>query len=712
MKTKIPIIVALLTIVAGPDFKALQAATLQNADFEAPDISPWEAEGAGAVVSLNTNLAYVHGGLQSAEIDFPGQDNTGIHQNISVSEADLFQTYNVSFWVLAPGLSATVGARACLWEFGPTGITFNNGDYVWISAQSSNWVHVAATLTTTRGDANVFRAVLQIAPQGSPKISGTLWVDDADVELPVAPPSTDITWVGGVAGNAWDFVTANWVDTANSTPMTYANGAVARFTDTGNDRTPVSLNGTFSPSTVSVESAIDYSFAGSGRLSGGAQLRKTGAGTLTLSNSGNDYTNNTLITSGTLRLGANEVIPDGAGKGACALGGTLDLNGFSETVNNLSGTGTLDNSATTPAQFVLNSMKDTEFDGFIQNSGGGDLTWIKSGPGMLTKWGGTSSFSGRTVINGGRILLHDASFAGAGSLIISNGAYLMLWGSFGSGEIANDTFLYSVSTLQGGEYKGSIFMDSGSGAMALSGVMRLMSTSDLNAYKSETLSISGKVTGPGGLWKGSPSVLTMPADYYAGTVVLANSANDFTGGVSVFGGTLEIQAGGAAGTGNAWVTNGANLQLDANTALNSNASLLLCGTNPQVTLNYTGIQAIRSLSFDGGATFQAAGTWGGAGSGAAYTDSRLIGTGLLNVTSAPLTPPTILAPAYDVTGANLLLRISTVQGHAYVLESTSDLTSPGSWSTVSTNSGTGGTLTNLAPVSRSIPRVFYRYSVR
>ena len=68
---------------------------------------------------------------------------------------------------------------------------------------------------------------------------------------------------------------------------------------------------------------------------------------LILSNPANDYAGNTTITNGTLRLGASEVIPHGAGKGVVSVsaGATFDLAGNNETINNLSGAGTVTSSA-------------------------------------------------------------------------------------------------------------------------------------------------------------------------------------------------------------------------------------------------------------------------------------------------------------------------------------------------------------------------------
>lgn len=98
----------------------------------------------------------------------------------------------------------------------------------------------------------------------------------------------------------------------------------------------------------------------SGVISGAGGLTK-GAGrtdennTLILGNTGNSYAGDTLITKGSVKLGASEVIPHGAGKGAVVVqaGTTLDLGGFSETVNQLSGAGNITSTASvgTPVYF-------------------------------------------------------------------------------------------------------------------------------------------------------------------------------------------------------------------------------------------------------------------------------------------------------------------------------------------------------------------------
>ncbi|MCW1925721.1 autotransporter-associated beta strand repeat-containing protein [Luteolibacter arcticus] len=89
-------------------------------------------------------------------------------------------------------------------------------------------------------------------------------------------------------------------------------------------------------------------------------------------------------------------------------GGTFDLSGLSETINNLAGaTGTVDNSAAGPAILTLGSNNGTAtFSGTIQNTGGAlGLTKIGSGTATLS---GVSTYTGPTTVNGGVLLLSGA----------------------------------------------------------------------------------------------------------------------------------------------------------------------------------------------------------------------------------------------------------------------------------------------------------------
>jgi hypothetical protein len=109
-----------------------------------------------------------------------------------------------------------------------------------------------------------------------------------------------------------------------------------------------------------------------------------------------------------------------------------------------------------------------------------------------------------------------------------------------------------------------------------------------------------------------------------------------------------------------------------------------------VALSYTGANTVNKLSFDGGTTFALPGVWGAPGSGAANTDSRFTGTGLLNVTTG------LVQPA-STTISNIIGTTLTYGGGAgsqFVLMKSTSVAAPLSgWTRVNTNFTTPGTFT-------------------
>jgi autotransporter-associated beta strand protein len=156
-----------------------------------------------------------------------------------------------------------------------------------------------------------------------------------------------------------------------------------------------------------------------------SSLTYSGSNALTLTNT-NTYTGNTTVSAGTLKLGAADVIPDGSGKGNVSVTGTLDLNTFSETINGLSGAGTVDTVAGgTPTLTVGNNNQTSTFSGVIKNTAG-TLALTKTGSGALTL-SGANTYSGGTILSAGTLNINNAgsggtsSAIGTGTLAISGG---------------------------------------------------------------------------------------------------------------------------------------------------------------------------------------------------------------------------------------------------------------------------------------------------
>src|SRR5207244_1270735 len=115
---------------------------------------------------------------------------------------------------------------------------------------------------------------------------------------------------------------------------------------------------------------------------------------------------------GILKLGAANVIPDGTGKGNVSVTGTLDMGGFSETINGLSGAGTVDNTvAGTPTLTVGGNDQGSTFSGVIKNTAG-TLSLTKIGTGTLIL-SGANTYSGTTTISAGTLQIGAGSTTGS-----------------------------------------------------------------------------------------------------------------------------------------------------------------------------------------------------------------------------------------------------------------------------------------------------------
>ena len=204
----------------------------------------------------------------------------------------------------------------------------------------------------------------------------------------------------------------------------------------------------------------------SGRITGTNGLRllsHTLGGTsltVTLANAAgtNDYSGNTTINdnaqsgrSYTLVLGASDQIPNGAGKGNVIINtngtgaGTLRLQGFSDTINGLTGTG---NVTTTVAGASVLTLGDGDatasFSGTITESVGTvGLTKIGAGTQTLTT---SMAYTGGTTITAGTLVLGHATntLADTGSVTVNGGTL-----SLGTNNETVGTVTLSSGTLSG-----------------------------------------------------------------------------------------------------------------------------------------------------------------------------------------------------------------------------------------------------------------------
>jgi autotransporter-associated beta strand protein len=268
-----------------------------------------------------------------------------------------------------------------------TGTLANNGTVLISLSQLAGSLGVGTYTLMTYGS---------LAGNGTFALTGTypgnvsLNVGANSLTLIVSNTAPNLVWVGDGAANNWNLTTANWLN--GTTPAAFGQNNNVSFTDSGSATPNINLTTSLFPGTVTVNSSQAYTFDGSGQLSG-LGLVINGSGTLIL-NTSNNYTNGTVINSGTVQLGNNG--PAGS------LAGTIINN--SQLVFDHNSTNTMTNTI----------------------SGTGTLTVNGSGLEILTA---SNTFSGGTIINAGTLQLNSLTAGGSGP-IADNSSVNLLAGGF------------------------------------------------------------------------------------------------------------------------------------------------------------------------------------------------------------------------------------------------------------------------------------------
>jgi autotransporter-associated beta strand protein len=233
--------------------------------------------------------------------------------------------------------------------------------------------------------------------------------------------------------------------------ITYSGTTAASITKSGGAGTAeVSLNtsGTTVFNIADSGEAVEMTIVPP--LVGTSGLDKQGAGVLLLSGAGT-YNGNTTITAGTLLVGNAATIPSGAGSGNVSVAGTLDLGGFSQTINGLSGAGTVDNSSGTgPFTLTVGDNDQTSsFSGVIQNTTG-TVALTKTGAGTLTL-SNVNTYTGNTTVSSGTLLVNGSGSLAAGSAVTVSGGTLG-----GNGTVNGTVSVNSGGTLAAGASVGML----------------------------------------------------------------------------------------------------------------------------------------------------------------------------------------------------------------------------------------------------------------
>jgi autotransporter-associated beta strand protein len=167
-----------------------------------------------------------------------------------------------------------------------------------------------------------------------------------------------------------------------------------------------------------------------GAVSGPGTLTTTGNGTLVL-NSADTLGGATTISAGTLKQGAPNVLPYGAGEGDTTISGTLDLGGQNGTVNGLFGGGTINNSGAPSVTLIVlgsGTVNPSVFSGMIENTSGSQALNFDGIYGNKLELSGANTYSGGTTVTAGTLQLGNANAISGGGLNVLSGGILDLNG--------------------------------------------------------------------------------------------------------------------------------------------------------------------------------------------------------------------------------------------------------------------------------------------
>ncbi len=322
-----------------------------------------------------------------------------------------------------------------------------------------------------------------------------------------------------------------------------------------------------SDSTLTVNNDVDCVFAGvirdstQGSGTGKVNLVKGGGGDLILTGT-NLYSGSTTVNDGTLQVA-------GSIQSSCAISiGSAGTVYFNRSSGYLGCNGPITGSGTVQIYQGTHSLY--------------------AGTGGNTSLCG---FGGTVNITSGGVYLTSANSLGSGPAILASGVDYDLKTST-TLTFSNAITLNGIGGTLDGYSKPAIYGDGSGGVYTLSGQITLAASSDIgNYYGNGMLTLSGNITGPGGLVLGRAAPTL--ADEYGPITISGAANNDYSGGTTINRGTVYLQK-----TGGAIAIPSGNLTIAASgTASTGNTYLILHGSNqiaPSATLTFSPANALIS----------------------------------------------------------------------------------------------------------------------
>jgi fibronectin-binding autotransporter adhesin len=403
------------------------------------------------------------------------------------------------------------------------------------------------------------------------------WTTDSagnTTSLNAPSASSDITFSAVGAGNQTNTSLGGDL-TVNTLTISDPNGVVINggATLTANASSATAFNITAATGTTT----INASLAGVG-----AGLNKSGGGTLVLGGA-NTYGGGTVLQAGTIKILSAASLGDSQG----AL--TIDpQTGNTATIVFDAGGITLNANRTVTLSSGTAAFNTQGFNATIAGAiqGAGQLQ--KTGAGTLTL-SGSNNFSGGTLVSAGTLAVTGGNaILNTGTVTLANtaGVVFSILGSETIGSLQGGGALGGNTDIAAGQ----VLAISETGVASYAGAIANAGTMAMSGTGSSTL--SGVISGAGGV-----SVTG------SGSMVLSGN-NTFSGGISIASGTLQIGAGGGAGTiGSGAIANNGTLVVNRTGQLT--LSNQISGTGSVVKQGAGTLSLSGSNSYTGGSTLSA-----------------------------------------------------------------------------------------------------------
>ncbi len=405
------------------------------------------------------------------------------------------------------------------------------------------------------------------SPVDTPNTANLLEQDDANIGVKLVNASSTVGSGGALAlldqnGNA--ISAARQVDIAQGSNVVAQGTYDYRLTTATNDGLYVNYGLkqldlqagqtlTLAEDTGATGAAADMS----AKITGAGNLAiNAGAGTVSLSNSTNDYTGETTAASGTLRLGADNALGQTSVL-HIADTATTDLNGKTQTIGALDG----------QAGSTLNVNGGT-----LNIANGGTSVGALAGAGQLNVNGGlldvqganTGLMAATSIVSGATVQLNDAAGLGSGAIadagtLVLNGATGTLANAIsGAGAVNLANGANVTATGDNGSFSGQFATAAGTALTVAEaknlGTATVANEGQLVVNTATDWTLANAVSGTGDLVKQGAGTLT------AGDALAYTGKTDIQAGTLIVGDAAKPNVTlGGAGAGSVTVAQGATL---------------------------------------------------------------------------------------------------------------------------------------------------------